>query len=134
MRALYGLLPTALTDKPLTHRGLNLDLKKSLYENKEVLLSGDDEQIAGLDDLVGGNINPDTVWACTTCGSCEQECPVFIENVGRIIQMRQYKVMMEGDITPELQKAYQGMENNNNPWGIGFDQRDAWAEGWIFRA
>ncbi len=121
--------PTALTDKPLTHRGLNLDLKKSLYENKEVLLSGDDEKIAGLDDLVGGNINPDTVWACTTCGSCEQECPVFIENVGRIIQMRQYKVMMEGDITPELQKAYQGMENNNNPWGIGFDQRDAWAEG-----
>jgi Fe-S oxidoreductase len=121
--------PTALTDKPLSHRQLNKEMKKSFYEDQEILLSGDDEKKAELPDLVGGNISADTLWACTTCGSCEQECPVFIENVPRIIQMRQYKVMMEGDITPELQRAYTGMENNNNPWGVGFDQRDAWAQG-----
>ena len=119
--------PTALTDKPLSHRQLNKDIKKSVYEDLDTLLENDTEKVQALPNLVDGNILADTIWACTTCGSCEQECPVFIENVPRIIQMRQYKVMMEGDITPELQRAFQGMENNNNPWGIGFDQRDAWA-------
>ncbi len=121
--------PTVLTDKPLTHKQLNKDLKSALYDDKAALLSGDQKTVEDLPGLVDGKILADTVWACTTCGSCEQECPVFIDNVPRIIQMRQYKVLMEGDISPELQTAYKGMENNSNPWGIGFDQRDLWAEG-----
>lgn len=121
--------PTVLTNKPLSHRQLNLDLKTALFEDKDILLSGDAEKIEALPELVGTRINPDTIWACTTCGACEQECPVYIENVPRIIQMRQNKVLMDGDISPELARAYKGMENNNNPWGIGFDKRDAWATG-----
>jgi Fe-S oxidoreductase len=121
--------PTVLTGKPLAHRQLNLDLKEALYTDQKAILSGDAKQLEGLAALVGGQISPDTLWACTTCGSCEQECPVFIENVPRIIQMRQNKVLMEGDVSPELARAYKGMENNSNPWGIGFDKRDAWAEG-----
>lgn len=121
--------PTVLTGKPLSHRALNLDLKKALYEDKDIILEGDKAKIEALPALVGDRISPDTIWACTTCGACEQECPVYIENVPRIIQMRQNKVLMEGDIAPELARAYKGMENNNNPWGIGSDKRDAWAEG-----
>ena len=122
--------PTVLTDKPLAHRALNLSIKDAVYEDLETLTGGDAEKKAELPDLVSeGRIDSETIWACTTCGSCEQECPVFIENVPRIIQMRQHKVMMEGDISPELQRAFQGMENNSNPWGIGFDKRDEWAEG-----
>jgi Fe-S oxidoreductase len=121
--------PTVLTGKPLSHRQLNLDLKAALYEDKDVILSGNKEKIEALPALVDGKISADTIWACTTCGACEQECPVYIENVPRIIQMRQNKVLMDGDIAPELARAYKGMENNNNPWGIGFDKRDAWAEG-----
>ncbi|MBI3178924.1 MAG: (Fe-S)-binding protein, partial [Deltaproteobacteria bacterium] len=121
--------PTALTGKPLSHRQLNLDLKAALYEDKSALLSGDAKKKEELAPLVDGRISADTIWACTTCGACEQECPLFIENVPRIIQMRQNKVLMEGDIAPELARAYKGMENNQNPWGIGFDQRDKWAEG-----
>lgn len=121
--------PTVLTDKPLSHRQLNLDLKHAMYADQAGLLSGDDAKRDALPDLVGGLINPDTIWACTTCGSCETECPVFIENVPRIIQMRQNKVMMEGDISPELARAFKGLEQNRNPWGIGSDKRDAWAEG-----
>lgn len=121
--------PTVLTQKPLAHRQLNLDLKEALYADKDVLLSQDEEKLEGLAALVGGKIDPETIWACTTCGSCEQECPVFIENVPRIIQMRQHKVLMEGEMPAELARAYKGMENNNNPWGIGYDKRDAWAEG-----
>ena len=121
--------PTVLTHKPLSHRQLNLDLKAALFADKENLLSGEPEKVEALPELVGGRISPETIWACTTCGACEQECPVYIENVPRIIQMRQNKVLMEGDIAPELARAYKGMENNNNPWGIGSDKRDAWATG-----
>ena len=122
--------PTVLTNKPLSHRQLNLDLKRSLFADKDAILSGDKAQTEALPNLVQEErISPDTIWACTTCGACEQECPVYIENVPRIIQMRQNKVLMDGDIAPELARAYKGMENNNNPWGIGFDKRDAWAAG-----
>ncbi len=121
--------PTMLTGKPLSHRQLNLDLKHALLEDKDVLLEGDKTKIEALPALVDERIKPETIWACTTCGACEQECPVYIENVPRIIQMRQNKVLMDGDIAPELARAYKGMENNNNPWGIGFDKRDEWAQG-----
>ena len=121
--------PTALTGKPLEHRRLNLDLKAALYSDQEALLSGDEAKVEALPDLVGERIQAETIWACTTCGSCEQECPVFIENVPRILEMRKHKVLMEGDVSPELARAYKGMEQNNNPWGIGFDKRDEWAEG-----
>jgi Fe-S oxidoreductase len=122
--------PTMLTGKPLSHRQLNLDIKKALFADQTALLSDDKVQQEALPNLVGGDrIQNETIWACTTCGACEQECPVYIENVPRIIQMRQNKVLMEGDVAPELARAYKGMENNNNPWGIGSDKRDAWAEG-----
>jgi Fe-S oxidoreductase len=121
--------PTMLTGKPLSHRQLNIDLKKALFADQEALLSDDAAKQEALPNLVGERIKDETIWACTTCGACEQECPVYIENVPRIIQMRQHKVLMEGDVAPELARAYKGMENNNNPWGIGSDKRDAWAEG-----
>lgn len=122
--------PTVLTGKPLEHRQLNLDLKKALYADAKTLLEGDAAAREALQPLVSEErISPDTIWACTTCGSCEQECPVFIENVPRIIEMRKNKVLMEGDISPELARAYKGMEQNSNPWGIGSDKRDAWAAG-----
>jgi Fe-S oxidoreductase len=123
--------PTSLTGKPLEHRQLNKDIKHAVYADKGLLLDPKRaEKLEEFPELVSDErISADTIWACTTCGSCEQECPVLIENVPRIIQMRQYKVLMEGDVAPELARAFKGMENNNNPWGIGFDQRDAWAEG-----
>jgi len=121
--------PTVLTNKPLAHRELNLDLKHAVFADRAALLSGDAKKKEELPALVGGRIKPETIWACTTCGSCELECPVLIENVPRIIELRQYKTLMEGDVAPELARAFRGMENNSNPWGLGSDQRDAWAEG-----
>ncbi|MBC7795099.1 MAG: (Fe-S)-binding protein [Clostridia bacterium] len=139
--------PTMLTGKPLSHRQMNIDIKKAMLDDYPIRFGGpkpvpDDEkkdslpaastplpEAAALPDLVGPRISLDTIWACTTCGSCEQECPVFIEQVPRIIQMRMNKVLMEGDIVPELARAFKGMENQKNPWGIGFDKRDEWAKG-----
>ncbi len=121
--------PTELTGKPLSHRQLNLDLKHALAEDRAVLLSDNKEKIAALPDLVGGRITPETIWSCTTCGSCDRECPVMIENVPRIINMRQHQVLMKGEVAPELARAFAGMESNNNPWGLGYDRRDDWASG-----
>jgi hypothetical protein len=56
----------------------------------------------------------------------EQACPVFIENVPRLIDMRRYKVQVEADFPPELQRVFEGMERQGNPWGIGQDKRDEW--------
>lgn len=122
--------PTVLTGKPLSHRQVNLDMKQALYADADArALAKKEGKEPELGDLVGRALSADALWACTTCGSCEQECPVFIEQVPRIIQMRQTKALMEGDVPPELQRAYQGLERNQNPWGIGSDKRDEWASG-----
>jgi Fe-S oxidoreductase len=74
----------------------------------------------------GGILQPETIWACTTCGWCETACPVFIENVPRLIDMRRYKVQVEADFPPELQRVFEGVERQGNPWGLGQDKRDEW--------
>lgn len=121
--------PTFVTDKPLSLKMLNDQLKHHLVDSKDALLAG---KLDDLPPLVGNVISPDTIWACTTCGYCEQACPVFIDQVPRIVEMRQNLVMMEGDFPQELNKVYKGMERNSNPWGIGYDKREEWTKGLDF--
>ncbi len=120
--------PTYLTGKPLTHKGVNQDLKKYLWGNERLLARGvgDDGKPAEPALLVGGILKPETVWACTTCGWCEQACPVFIENVPRLIDMRRYKVQVDSEFPQEAQRVFEGIERQNNPWGLGQDKRDEW--------
>ncbi|MEW5737532.1 MAG: (Fe-S)-binding protein [Myxococcota bacterium] len=133
--------PTYLTGKPLTHKGVNQSLKHFLWDHEKVLSSvtkkedgsvvfksreGKEEPLKPLVAAEGGVLSPDTVWACTTCGWCETACPVFIENVPRLIDMRRYKVQVEADFPPELQRVFEGVERQGNPWGLGQDKRDEW--------
>jgi Fe-S oxidoreductase len=76
-----------------------------------------------------GQVSPEVLWACTTCGACVEACPVLIEHVDAILDMRRYLSMTQGAISPELAMTYKNIENNYNPWGIGHDKRAAWAEG-----
>jgi len=142
--------PTYTTDKPLNLRDFNDKLKTELLDNADNLVKraalaatikedGDPEQIeetkaamAELNSktpLIGGVIEEDTLWACTTCRACEQVCPVTIEHVPRIIAMRQGQTLMAGVYPKELNVAFKGLERNGNPWGIGYDKRADWAEG-----
>lgn len=73
--------------------------------------------------LIGEVIPEDDLWACTTCRSCEQQCPVFIEHVDKTIDMRRNLVLMESRFPSEAQLAFKNMENNGNPWGIGWSTR-----------
>jgi Fe-S oxidoreductase len=89
------------------------------------------EVLEKLPNLVGeGGVLPDeTIWSCTTCGWCEQACPVFIEQLPRIVDMRRNLVLMESRFPEEAARVFKGMENQGNPWGMGSNKRAEWAEG-----
>ncbi|HEY0193588.1 MAG TPA: heterodisulfide reductase-related iron-sulfur binding cluster, partial [Kofleriaceae bacterium] len=79
--------------------------------------------------LTGGRVQEDTLWACTTCGACQEVCPVFIEHPAKIIQMRQNLVLEQEKAPGELQRTFRNIERQSNPWGIANDQRMDWANG-----
>jgi Fe-S oxidoreductase len=80
-------------------------------------------------DLVPDVIHPDVLWACTTCRACEEQCPVMISYVDKITDMRRNLVLIKGEFPAELQKPFQGMEVNGNPWNLARVDRSNWAEG-----
>jgi Fe-S oxidoreductase/nitrate reductase gamma subunit len=79
--------------------------------------------------LVGEVIRDETLWSCTTCRACEQECPVFIEQVGDIVAMRRHLALEEGRLPDTLVQALRNTERQGNPWGQPRHQRTAWADG-----
>ena len=82
-----------------------------------------------LPPLVGnenGVLPDETIWACTTCGWCEQACPVFIEQLPRIVDMRRHLVLMESRFPDEAARVFKGMEGQGNPWGMGSNRRAEW--------
>ncbi|WP_088186739.1 heterodisulfide reductase-related iron-sulfur binding cluster [Desulfosporosinus sp. FKA] len=79
--------------------------------------------------LIGEVIPEEDLWSCTTCRSCEQQCPVFVEHVDKTIDMRRNLVLMETRFPAEAQLAFRNMENNGNPWGIGWTTRADFIKG-----
>ncbi|MCA9621872.1 MAG: (Fe-S)-binding protein, partial [Myxococcales bacterium] len=80
-------------------------------------------------DLVGNVIHADVLWACTTCRACEEQCPVMISYVDKIVDMRRNLVMLRGEFPAELQKTFSALETNGNPWNITRMDRAAWTDG-----
>jgi Fe-S oxidoreductase len=79
--------------------------------------------------LIGGRTSEEVLWACTTCGACQEVCPVFIDQPEKILQMRQNLVLVQEKVPPDLARTFTNLERNGNPWGIGADKRMDWAEG-----
>ena len=127
--------PTHLTGKPLSPKGYMIDLRKALYTDGPALI----EAASGLGDgtaggrlearrpLVGGWVDEETVWACTTCRYCESACPVGITYVDKIVDMRRNLVLERSEFPKEAQTAFNGMERQGNPWNLPAADRDAWA-------
>ncbi len=80
-------------------------------------------------DLVPNILHPDVIWSCTSCRACEEQCPVMISYVDKIIGMRREEVMMKNEFPGELQGAFNGIETNGNPWNISAMDRGDWADG-----
>ncbi|MDY6935309.1 MAG: (Fe-S)-binding protein [Spirochaetota bacterium] len=124
--------PAYLTDKPLSPKELIHDLKLNLLKRGLMLI--EDEKERETDEakeylekpLVDGILEEEAIWACTNCMNCQEHCPVFIEHVQKIIDIRRYQVLTEGKMATELQTTFTNMENNYNPYGFAFAARADW--------
>jgi Fe-S oxidoreductase len=76
----------------------------------------------------GGVIDPDVLWSCVTCGACVEQCPVDIEHVDHIVDMRRYQVMMESEFPSELSTLFKNLETKGNPWGQNASDRTNWID------
>ena len=77
-------------------------------------------------------IDEDVLWSCTSCGACVQQCPVDIEHVDHIMDMRRYQVLVESNFPAELNQLFKGLENKGNPWNMSATARMDWAKGLEF--
>lgn len=76
----------------------------------------------------GGVIDPDVLWSCTNCGACVEQCPVDIEHIDHILDMRRYQVLVESEFPSELAVLFKNLENKGNPWGQNASERTAWID------
>jgi Fe-S oxidoreductase/nitrate reductase gamma subunit len=113
--------PAWATGKPLTPKGLIMDLRDHLLARARGNGNGT--------SMVGGVIGEEVIWSCTTCGACHQECPVFIEPIPKIINMRRFLVMEEACFPETMQAAMRGMENRGHPYQGAVPSRTDWAKG-----
>jgi Fe-S oxidoreductase len=121
--------PAWATDKPLSPKLLIMDLRDHLFAEGPTLLAaehGGGEVRATA--LVPDVIDDDVVWACTTCGACVQECPVDIEHIDTIVDLRRNLVMAESSFPSEAGAMLRNLENAGNPWGMPQADRTAWAK------
>lgn len=133
--------PAHLTEKPLSPMRLIMDEREHLKSKTPLLCKaviaryrkGTDAAREIMDqwdgeNLIGGAISEDTIWSCTTCGHCIASCPLLIEHVDNIIDMRRHLVQVESRFPRELRQAFKGFENLSNPWGLGSNTRGDWFE------
>jgi Fe-S oxidoreductase len=119
-----SVCPAWNTDKPLSPKLLIMGLRDNMFASADRLLSGG--SASDVATLVPTTIDPDVLWSCTTCGSCVEQCPVDIEHVDAIIDMRRYEVLMESRFPSEASLLLRNMENQGDPWGLGASKRTEW--------
>ncbi|MCU1494417.1 MAG: hypothetical protein JWO62_2181 [Acidimicrobiaceae bacterium] len=139
--------PAWATGKPLSPKLVIMDLRDELFAAAPRLLGTAPEKRGAVDgspvgaetsggaperDLVPRVIDPDVLWSCTTCGACVEECPVDIEHVDIILDMRRHEVLMESRFPPEAGGMLRNVESRGDPWGIGASKRLEWTDGLEF--
>ncbi len=149
--------PAWHTEKPLSPKSFVMDLRDHAYAKAPYLLAGGgkdatgaeiatDEQLAGVPAEAmaeaerpivgpaeaGGVIDPDVLWSCTMCGACVEQCPVDIEHVDHILDLRRYQALIETEFPNELNGLFKNLEKAGNPWGVSGSKRMEWATGLPF--
>jgi Fe-S oxidoreductase len=145
--------PAWNTGKPLSPKLLVLSLRDHAYAKAPYLLAGGGKDLTGEEKatqeqlanvnvlalaeaerpLIGsaeenGVIDPDVLWSCTTCGACVEQCPVDIEHVDHIVDMRRYQVLIESNFPSEAGVMLRNLENKGNPWGAAPNTREDWTK------
>ncbi|MDI3388546.1 (Fe-S)-binding protein [Streptomyces sp. B-S-A8] len=124
--------PAWNTGKPLSPKLLIMSLRDHAHAKAPYLLAGEASSETER-PLIGtaeenGVIDPDVLWSCTTCGACVEQCPVDIEHVDHIVDMRRYQVMIESAFPSEAGTMLKNLEKKGNPWGLAKKQRLEWTQ------
>jgi Fe-S oxidoreductase len=144
--------PAWNTGKPLSPKLLVMGLREHAYAKAPYLLAGGGKDLTGAElsapeqlaevpaeaiaeadrPLVGtaqenGVVDPEVLWSCTTCGACVEQCPVDIEHVDHILDLRRHQTLIETDFPPELNGLFRNLERSGNPWGVNASKRMDWA-------
>ena len=132
-----NVCPATTTGKLLSPRKVIMDIRARLMEKAPLAVAG----VTSMENVPEGTksplektlvhdfITPEELWGCTTCMACVQECPVNIEHVDAIVDMRRDLVLMESAFPPEVQPVFRNLENNFTPWAFAASNRADWAEG-----
>ncbi|MDH6137837.1 heterodisulfide reductase subunit C, partial [Kitasatospora sp. MAA4] len=145
--------PAWNTGKPLSPKLLIMNLREHAFAKAPYLLAGGGKDAEGNElatpeqlsnvpaaalaeaerPLIGtaeenGVIDPDVLWSCTTCGACVEQCPVDIEHIDHIVDMRRYQVMIESSFPTEAGTMLKNLENKGNPWGMATKARLDWVK------
>jgi Fe-S oxidoreductase len=135
--------PAWNTGKPLSPKMVILDLRDHALAKAPYLLAASEEERADLPEDVlaevnrplvaeDGVIHPDVLWSCTTCGACVEQCPVDIEHVDHILDMRRHQVLIESAFPSEAGTMLKSLESKGNPWGLNPAARLDWTQGLDF--
>jgi len=120
--------PTTITHKPLQPVLFLKTVRDQLYqEQPEILADPGETGHASENEMVPVVVDPEVIWACTTCRWCEQACPLDISYVDKLVEMRRNLVLEKADFPEEAQAAFRGYEVNGNPWQLPAEERGNWA-------
>ena len=117
--------PANFTGKKLSPRKIIMDVRQRLYD--KTFYSGD--QSVQEKTLIHNYISDEEIWACTTCNACVTECPVMIEHIDTIVDLRRGLVLTEANFPLELNVVFRNLETNFTPWAFSYTERAQWAEG-----
>ncbi len=121
--------PANFTGKLLSPREIIINTRKRTEEKAPLLINNSDNTNVLEKTLIHNYIKPEELWACTTCGACVHECPVTIEHLDTIVDMRRNLVLMESEFPNELNAVFKNLETNFSPWAFNHQDRAKWAEG-----
>jgi Fe-S oxidoreductase len=138
--------PAYMSGKPLNPKKIIVDLRHELFDTGEkrilekaellkaekgVAIKDAEKEVAETVEhpLIERVFQKEEIWACTTCLACVQACPVLIEHVDKIVDVRRHLVMMEADMSEQVVLTFNNIETNGNPWGIGSSTRADWTDG-----
>ena len=121
--------PANLVKRPLSPRFITIKARDLMFKK----YSWKNDFQFGRDPLVGSIYEADEIWSCTTCGACEQECPIGIEYIDKIVDLRR-GLVDEGEVPQTLQKPLQALSKRGNPWGKVEKKRADWARDKEFAA
>lgn len=124
-----SVCPAANSGKTLSPRKIVTDIRKRTFDKAPLMIAGQTEGEVFDNTLVHHYITDKELWQCTTCGACVQECPVMIEHVDAIVEMRRHLVLTESEFPAELNNVFKSLESNGTPWVFNQADRALWAEG-----